>query len=114
MLESKPRRNTQIRHWYMPTVQVQYVVQNSSSEQEETSIAVGQKTTNVLIHPTKKQLTEPDMRAIRELTYIRLEQQYNIPRKAVSDFVILSFNYLGAMSEAQYFAEPAVSHQQGL
>lgn len=98
-------RDTNIRHWYMPSVKVQYAVQEKASEGEQKAVMLGEKTTNVLIHPIKKQLTASDMDDIRHLTYLRLEQQYNIPKSAISDFVILNLNYLGSMSEAQYFAE---------
>lgn len=97
---SKNYPSKEPKHWYMVTVTMDYLYNIDETRQVTTS-----KTTNVLITPDRKHLTEQDINDIRNLGLLRLRDRYKIDPERVTDFTILNIMYLGLMSEAAYFGK---------
>lgn len=102
-------RSTQKTHWYLVSVYIGYVQKKKQelpegAEGEAPEYLIrGERKLNVMITPTRKQITEKTMDDIRQLSLAKMRDVYKVDPQDVSDFVIESVSHLGIMSEAEYF-----------
>jgi hypothetical protein len=91
------------KHLWLATVRIVYAI----PADEEKKLRAGQGTieTNVIIDTPMKKLTAKHLSQIQEISLMKLQEQNNLDPSWLSDFVILSFNYLGLMSLNEYLGK---------
>ena len=89
-------------HWYMVAVEIHFI---QPSKVQGADPTLRSQKLNVLITPKKRKITAKDLGDIRNLSLLRMKEQYKVDTDQIADFIVLNLMYMGMMSEHTYFTE---------
>jgi hypothetical protein len=89
------------KHWYLCALHIGYVLKDRDDPLK--TIGSSTITTNVIVTPTSKRITQATLEDIRQLGLVKMRDIFNVDPKHTTDVAIMNIAYLGLMSEEQFF-----------
>lgn len=90
-------------HWYMAAVVVEYTEEVVIGK--ETKTVMRTKRMNAIVQSKERFIVARTLEDVRNMTFQRSKEQYNITPESFSDYIITNMIYMGHMSEHDHFTK---------